>query len=630
MQQLTERGDAPRLAAKLPRGARFSLTRKRALVILLIVGVVVWLAWRAQGSAATVEVAPVTRGPLVVPLSTTGVVEAPIVDASFDQAGRIEQLRAAEGDRVRVGQVLATLAADTQRAGAAQADAAARAAGEQARAADASVDSQRKALVAQEEAARADAAVAAEQFRQLEAGPRPAEVSASVAALGRAEASLRDAEATVQRQEAALVRQRARTAGEIAQADATAAAARARLTQAVAGYRVQEIAQAEAELTQAEADHRLAEQDLARIRGLVESGAVARQQLDTAQAREAAAKARGDATRARAAMLRSGTRAEEIEAARAELRAAEARAADARSGEADVRAQEEEVRGARARREDAVQAVQWSRDQLRLVREGARREEINGARARLRAARARADSARASLEGIRSLVAQADAARATAESARAASRSAAAILRQSELRAPFDGHVARKRVEPGQTVAPGTPVYTVVADTRAWVVAKVDDVDLDRVRTGQEIRVTADAFPGRIFRGHVRVIEAMAEPKEVGRVQAKIVRVRIRMDEGAGVLKPGMDVDIAGDLQVRASVILVPNDAIVESEGHTVVWTASRDRARQRRIRTGAGNFDVTEVLDGLRPGERVIVHGKENLHEGDRVRVSDPTVIRR
>lgn len=630
MQPLTERGPEPRLAAKPPRGARLSLKRRKPLVILLIVSVIAFLAWRAQGSAATVEVAPVTRGPLVVPLSTTGVVEAPIVDTSFDQAGRIAQLRAAEGDHVRAGQILATLVADTQRAGSAQADAAARAALEQVRAADASVVSQRKSLMAQEAAARAEAAVAAEQLRQLEVGPRPAEVSASVASLGRADAGLRDAEATVQRQEAALVRQRARTAGEIAQTEATVAAARARLNQAVAGYRTQEITQAEAEVTLAEADHRLAQQDLARIRDLVASGAVARQQLDTTQAREEAAKARVDAARARSGMMRAGTRSEEVEAARAELRAAEARAADARSGEADVRAQEEEVRGARARREDAAQAVQWSRDQLRLVREGARREEINAARARVRAAAARADAARAALEGIRSLVAQADAARATAQSARAAARSAGAILSQSELRAPFDGQIARKRVEPGQTVAPGTPVYTLVADQRAWVVAKVDDVDLDRVRVGQEIRVTADAFPGRVFRGRVRVIQAMAEPKEVGRVQAKIVRVRIRMDEGAAVLKPGMDVDIAGDRQVRASAVLVPNDAVVESEGHPVVWTLAGGQAKQRRIRTGAGNFDVTEVLDGLRPDERVIVHGKENLHEGDRVRVSEPAVSRK
>ena len=90
---------------------------------------------RAGGGAVAVEVAAVTRGPLVAPLSTTGVVEAPIVEVSFDQAGRVETLRVEEGDRVRAGQVLATLAAETQRAGAAQTAAAARAAANQARAA---------------------------------------------------------------------------------------------------------------------------------------------------------------------------------------------------------------------------------------------------------------------------------------------------------------------------------------------------------------------------------------------------------------------------------------------------------------------------------------------------------------
>jgi len=602
---------------------RLRLSRRQKIGAGLILVAAVLAVMRIRGGTATVVVAPVTRGPLVVTLSTTGVVEAPTVDVSFDQAGRVAVLRVAEGDRVRAGEVLATLDTETQRAGAAQAAAAARAAEEQARAAAETASSQRGVLRAQEAAARAEAAAAAEQLRALEAGPRPAEVSIAGSTLARAEALQRDAQAAEQRAEAALARQRARTQGEIAQAEAGLAATRARLAQALAGYRTQEIAQAEAELRQAEAERRLAEQDLGRIRGLVEAGAVAQQQLDTAEARAAAARARVESMRARAAMLRSGTRVEEVEAARAEARGAEARLAEARAGDEDVRARAEEVRAARARREEAAEAVKTARQQLRLVQEGARAEEKAAARSRLRAAEARAGAARASLEGVGSLEAEAAAARATAVSARATAHSAAAVLRQTELRAPFDGQIARKRVEPGQTVAPGAPVYTLVSDDRAWVVAKVDDVDLDKVRLGQELRVTADAYPGRVFPGRVRVIQPMAEPKEVGRVQAKIVRVRIQMEETAEMLKPGMDVDISGELQVRDGVVLVPNDAVIEAEGETAVWVVAADRTERRKVRLGASNFDVTEIVEGLRPDETVVVRGKESVKGGGRVRIT-------
>jgi hypothetical protein len=119
------------------------------------------------------------------------------------------------------------------------------------------------------------------------------------------------------------------------------------------------------------------------------------------------------------------------------------------------------------------------------------------------------------------------------------------------------------------------------------------------------------------------VIQAMAEPKEVGRVQAKIVRVRIRVDEGAGVLRPGMDVDVTGELQVRDSALVVPNDAIVEAEGDTVVWVVAGGQVRRRQVRLGASNFDVTEIVDGLQPDERVVVRGKEGLSDGSRVRIA-------
>jgi RND family efflux transporter MFP subunit len=183
--------------------------------------------------------------------------------------------------------------------------------------------------------------------------------------------------------------------------------------------------------------------------------------------------------------------------------------------------------------------------------------------------------------------------------------------------------VARKHVEPGQTVAPGTAVYTIVADQRAWVVAKVDDDDLDRVRVGQVLQVTADAYPGQSFPGRVRVIQAMAEPKEVGRVQAKIVRVRIQLDEGTQTLRPGMDVDITGELRVRDDTLLVPNDALVEAEGDTVVWVVSDGQARRRKVRPGASNFDATEIVEGLEPGERVVIRGKEAVSDGGRVRIT-------
>jgi HlyD family secretion protein len=108
--------------------------------------------------------------------------------------------------------------------------------------------------------------------------------------------------------------------------------------------------------------------------------------------------------------------------------------------------------------------------------------------------------------------------------------------------------VLSKNIEPGEYVAPGTPVVTVGDLVNVWLRAYIDEADLGRVKVGQKARVTTDTYPGRVYPGTISFISAEAEftPKNVqtAKQRVKLVyRIKIDIQNPKMELKAGMPAD---------------------------------------------------------------------------------------
>jgi RND family efflux transporter MFP subunit len=160
-----------------------------------------------------------------------------------------------------------------------------------------------------------------------------------------------------------------------------------------------------------------------------------------------------------------------------------------------------------------------------------------------------------------------------------------------------------------------------VNNTDVWVIADVDDEDISRVHIGQTVKVLCEAYQDRTFSGEVVRVGGAAMPKGVGRVKAKIVRVKIHVTNAAPLLKPGMAVDIEADAEVKKKALLVPADAVVEEATETFIYVVRDGRAHRTVVETGFSNYTQTEIIAGLSPGDRVVVSGKDELSDGVRVR---------
>jgi RND family efflux transporter MFP subunit len=198
---------------------------------------------------------------------------------------------------------------------------------------------------------------------------------------------------------------------------------------------------------------------------------------------------------------------------------------------------------------------------------------------------------------------------ATADSARAAERTAAARADQLVLRAGIDGIVLKSDVEPGDLASPSRELMVLGDPGRIWITATIDERDLPLIRVGQRALMRADAWPGRVIRGHVRELTPGGDPNQ------RSFRARIGLDEAAA-LPMGLTLEVNVVIRSIARATLVPLDAVDEG----AVWVIGDSRAHRRKVRTGITGAENVEVLAGVRPGETVAVE-PSGLREGQRVR---------
>jgi multidrug resistance efflux pump len=315
--------------------------------------------------------------------------------------------------------------------------------------------------------------------------------------------------------------------------------------------------------------------------------------LEQDDLRAAVEKARADlaADEAKLLTVRNGARAQEIQTVEAAVRQAEANRLLAQVNVDRYRQLYQDggialqVVDTAARDYDVAAAqVHSSREQLGLIREKYTVEDLQYAEAQV-------------------------------QQARAALRIAEANLGYATITAPMSGVVASVSTQQGETVtsgsaAPQAPTFVTIIDlNRLQVDAYVDETDIGKVHVGEEATFSVDAFPDREFIGKVTAIY----PKALIQQNVVTYDVVVAIDNREGLLRPDMTTNTAITVAKREKVLAIPNQAVRREDGDRVVFVQEGDRLVRRPVKTGWKDKTYTEVLSGLKDGERVIVGEVEN-----------------
>ncbi|MBI3492830.1 MAG: efflux RND transporter periplasmic adaptor subunit [Acidobacteria bacterium] len=233
-------------------------------------------------------------------------------------------------------------------------------------------------------------------------------------------------------------------------------------------------------------------------------------------------------------------------------------------------------------------------------------------------------------------------AEAAIESARARLRYAMETLENTNVRAPFNGVVIKKRAEVGETVSPfgvqgqasreGGAIATIADLGELEVQTEVSENSVAKLTPGMPAEVKLQAYQDQVFKGRLRQIFPSAD-----RAKA-IVEVRVSILNPDAHVKPEMTASVTfqeprapGEKPAAASalapppVVLAPKRTVIEQNGQQIVWVVSGGSVKRRVVTLGPERLDQVEVKSGVAPGETLILNPPGGLTDRAVVRVKGP-----
>ncbi len=179
-----------------------------------------------------------------------------------------------------------------------------------------------------------------------------------------------------------------------------------------------------------------------------------------------------------------------------------------------------------------------------------------------------------------------------------------AILAKTTLRSPLAGVVTKQDGKLGQTVAINTPVVSVISENNLEIEANVPEIDIGNVQIGNPVRITIDAFPNEEFNGKVAFIDP-AETIVDGVVN---FQVKVTFDREDTRFKSGLTSNLTIQTLEKPGVLLLPQFAILETEGETTVQKIIKEEIVEIPIKVGIrGRNGMAEVISGLSEGDQVV-----------------------
>ena len=202
------------------------------------------------------------------------------------------------------------------------------------------------------------------------------------------------------------------------------------------------------------------------------------------------------------------------------------------------------------------------------------------------------------------------------DAAQARMDAVSARLSDRLIRAPFDGVLGLRLVSPGSLLEPGDPIVTLDDIEVIKLDFPVPEIHLAALAVGQNIEAASVVYPGFVFKGVVTAIEPRVDPV------TRAVGVRAEIPNSEKLLKPGMLLTVGLISRLRQAPA-VPESALLHSrEGHFVFRIGDAGTVRRQPVRIGARSPGKVEILDGLQPGDRVVVDGVHRVRDDQQVEI--------
>lgn len=194
-------------------------------------------------------------------------------------------------------------------------------------------------------------------------------------------------------------------------------------------------------------------------------------------------------------------------------------------------------------------------------------------------------------------------------------------LEDTKIKTPISGYVTARYVDVGSMVQ-GAPQATLVANvvdiSRLKVKINLAERDAFLIKTGDQVKVTVDVYPGVIYNGRIESISSKGDESHTYPVEISI------SNEKTHPLKAGMFARVEFTSIKNRETIVIPRESLVGSVKEPQVFVVENGIAKLRNLTVGSQSGIYLQVQQGLRVGETIVVNGQNNLVDDLKVTILD------
>lgn len=189
-------------------------------------------------------------------------------------------------------------------------------------------------------------------------------------------------------------------------------------------------------------------------------------------------------------------------------------------------------------------------------------------------------------------------------------------IADNNIYAPISGIIVQKNANAGEFANPGTPLASIMDVSLLKAIVYVGEENIYELKLGQKAQISSSIFPNKLVMGTIKYISPKGDENHNYRVEV------IMPNSG---YKAGTYVSVKFNFKKPVSALQIPKNALVEGVKDPYVFVVKDNKAVIRKLKLGEENGENIIVLEGLIPGEQVVVSGQINLSENTNVKIINP-----
>lgn len=209
-----------------------------------------------------------------------------------------------------------------------------------------------------------------------------------------------------------------------------------------------------------------------------------------------------------------------------------------------------------------------------------------------------------------------------------------ALIAQKSIYAPWDGRLGLRDIAVGKYIAAGQNVVWMQSVDPIYADFTVTEADFGKIKAGQEVQAKFSTYPGEVFRGKVKTTDARVSES------SRMITVRGEIENPQGRLVPGMYAEVTVTVGEAEPVVTIPQTAVTYSlygdSVFAVVQAKNPDpnakepdlEIERRFIKLGSVREGRVNVVEGVTPGDQVVVAGQNKIDQGSKVRIDNSIAL--